>query len=132
MSDVFDKKERSRIMTQVKGSGNKSTEGKLIAYFKSKGITGWRRNYTSIGKPDFVFLKNKVAIFTDGCFWHGHDCRGLTPKQNSSYWQNKISKNKSRDKEVTKRFQVRGWRVIRLWECEIKKDYLDKYFPLTK
>lgn len=75
MADVFSKDKRSEIMKGVRSSGNKSTELKLIQYFSSNHITGWRRKYNVKGHPDFVFLDKRIAIFVDGCFWHGHDCR---------------------------------------------------------
>lgn len=108
-------------MKAVKSSRNKSTELKLIDFFKIHGIKGWRRGYKLYGNPDFVFLKLRVAVFADGCFWHGHDCRNLTPKQNSDYWNNKITKNKTRDIEVSTRLTEKGWNVIRIWECELKR-----------
>jgi DNA mismatch endonuclease, patch repair protein len=77
MTDTFTKKQRSNVMRAVKAKGNKSTELKLVEIFKSYHITGWRRNYKIIGKPDFVFPKLKIALFADGCFWHGHNCRNL-------------------------------------------------------
>lgn len=83
-------------------------------------MKGWRRNYKLYGKPDFVFPKLRIVVFTDGCFWHGHDCRNLTPKQNSDYWSKKIAKNKTRDNEVSAKLMEKGWNVLRLWECELK------------
>ena len=121
MTDVFDKKKRSEIMSNVKSKGNSSTELKLISYFKEEGIKGWRRNYQVKGHPDFVFLNKRIAIFVDGCFWHGHNCRNTIPKQNADYWEKKIRYNKSHDKKVTEFFKSRGWIVIRIWECELKK-----------
>jgi len=82
-------------------------------------ITGWRRNYKVFGKPDFVFHKGKIAIFLDGCFWHGHTCRNTHPKQNEDYWQKKLTCNMNRDKEVTIHLEKLGWIVIRIWECEL-------------
>ncbi len=108
-------------MKTVRPSGNKSTEIALIAYMKEQGITGWQRHYNVKGHPDFVFLDKRIAIFVDGCFWHGHDCRNTTPKDNSDYWDKKREKNRIHDQEVTERFQARGWTVIRIWECELKK-----------
>ena len=113
-------------MRQVKSSRNKSTEIKLIDFFKRYSIKGWRRNYKLFGKPDFVFLKSKKAIFVDGCFWHGHDCRNTKPKDNKEYWENKIRKNIQRDKQVTDNLITKGWSVIRLWECELKNDEMLK------
>ncbi len=121
MADVFDKEKRSEIMRAVKSSKNKSTEEKLIAYFKENKITGWRRNYKVYGKPDFVLPDLRIAIFVDGCFWHGHNCRNTHPEQNKEYWQRKIARNMARDKEVTDHLERLGWNVIRIWECEFLK-----------
>lgn len=121
MADVFNDKKRSEIMSKVRSNNNKSTELKLINMFKENGITGWRRNYKVKGHPDFVFPKKKVAVFVDGCFWHGHDCRNTRPKDNQEYWQKKRERNIRHDREVTQMFENRGWRVLRIWECELKK-----------
>lgn len=122
MADIFSKEKRSQIMRQVKGSRNKSTELKLIRYFKDNGIRGWRRKYKLFGNPDFVFLKKRIAVFVDGCFWHGHDCRNTRPDQNKEYWTAKIARNRQRDQEVTLRLKEKGWSVLRIWECELKDD----------
>lgn len=124
MADVFTKEQRSLIMRQVKSGRNKSTELKLIKFFKANHIKGWRRNYKIFGKPDFVFPKTKTAIFLDGCFWHGHNCRNTKPKDNIDYWIAKIKRNKQRDKEVTKHIIQNGWKVIRFWECELNNNDL--------
>lgn len=121
MSDIFDKQERSEIMRKVKAHGNRSTELCLIKLFQNNGIKGWRRNYPVKGRPDFVFLNKKIAVFVDGCFWHGHDCRNTRPKDNQDYWQKKRERNIQHDKEVTALFVSRGWTVLRIWECELKK-----------
>ena len=121
MADVFDEKKRSEIMSKVHSKGNKSTELKLIQVFKGNGIIGWKRNYPVKGHPDFVFLDKKIAIFVDGCFWHGHDCRNTRPSDNADYWTKKRERNMKHDKEITELFERRGWTVIRLWECELKK-----------
>jgi DNA mismatch endonuclease, patch repair protein len=121
MSDIFDKQKRSDIMRKVKSKSNKSTELKLINIFYTLQITGWNRNYPVKGHPDFVFLSKRVAVFVDGCFWHGHDCRNLYPKQNGDYWDKKRNRNMIHDKEVTELFLRRNWTVIRIWECELKK-----------
>lgn len=125
MTDVFSPSERSAIMRNIKHRGNKSTEVKLISIFKHNSIVGWRRNYPVIGKPDFVFLKCKIAVFADGCFWHGHHCRNITPKQNDDYWKRKLQRNRERDKKVNELFVSRGWRVLRFWECDIQNGNID-------
>lgn len=121
MADVFDSKKRSDIMSKVRSNNNKSTELALIKFFKENHITGWKRNYPVKGHPDFVFLDKKIAVFVDGCFWHGHDCRNTRPSDNAEYWQKKRERNIKHDKEVTAMFENRGWTVIRIWECELKK-----------
>lgn len=121
MSDVFGKDDRSEIMRKIKGRGNKSTELRLIQIFQRKGIIGWRRNYRVKGHPDFVFLDRKLAIFVDGCFWHGHDCRNTRPEGNKDYWQKKRERNIRHDKEINALFISRGWTILRIWECELKK-----------
>ena len=121
MADVFDKQQRSQIMRKVKSKGNKSTELKLISIFSTYHISGWKRNYPVKGHPDFVFLKPKIAIFVDGCFWHGHDCRNTRPLNNAEYWNKKRERNIRHDKDITALFESRGWTVIRIWECELRK-----------
>ena len=121
MADVFSKEDRSIIMKKVKPSGNKSTEIKLIKYFNAHHITGWRRHYNVKGHPDFVFFDQHIAIFVDGCFWHGHDCRNTRPADNAEYWEMKRRQNIEHDQAVTAMFERRGWMVIRIWECEFKK-----------
>lgn len=120
MADIFDKTKRSEIMSKVRSKNNKSTELKLIQIFKENNIHGWRRNYKVKGHPDFVFLDKRIAIFVDGCFWHGHDCRNTKPRQNQEYWDKKRDRNMQHDKEITEYFENRGWTVIRIWECELK------------
>lgn len=124
MTDVFDKETRSTIMRNVHGRGNKSTEMRLIEIFRERGVTGWQRNYPVKGHPDFVFPKERIAVFVDGCFWHGHDCRNTRPKDNADYWAKKRERNITRDMEVTQAFEKRGWAVLRIWECELKKKNL--------
>ncbi|AFN74176.1 DNA mismatch endonuclease Vsr [Melioribacter roseus P3M-2] len=109
-------------MRSVKSKGNKSTEQKLIEIFKKNKLKGWRRNYPLYGKPDIVFPRLRVVVFADGCFWHGHNCRNTKPSDNAEYWKKKIERNKKRDRLVTKTLRSKGWKVVRLWECEINKN----------
>lgn len=92
MSDTFSVEKRSDIMRSVKSSRNRSTEERLISVFRELNITGWRRNYKVKGHPDFIFPKQKIAVFVDGCFWHGHDCRNTRPSDNADYWTKKREK----------------------------------------
>ena len=109
-------------MQKVRSKNNKSTDLKLIKLFNEHEITGWRRNYKVKGHPDFVFLKEKVAIFVDGCFWHGHrGCKYATiPVNNHDFWQTKISGNVERDKINVAKLNEMGWRVIEIWQCQLK------------
>jgi DNA mismatch endonuclease (patch repair protein) len=120
--DKISQQARSEIMSHVRSSGNKTTELALIKVFKANGITGWRRKYPIFGKPDFVFPKQRLAVFVDGCFWHGHPERCRIPTSNREYWTNKIERNKKRDKLVTKTLKASGWRVLRFWEHEINQN----------
>ena len=121
MTDVFSQAERSAIMSKVKSRGNKSTEERIISVFRAYRISGWRRHYPVKGHPDFVFLKKKVAVFVDGCFWHGHDCRNTRPNSNKEYWAANRQRNMNHDNEINALFTRRGWIVVRIWECELKK-----------
>lgn len=75
------------------------------------------------GKPDFIFRRKKVAVFIDSDFWHGHPKRGVMPKSNVAYWMNKIERNKQRDRKVTQSLKREGWKVIRIWEYDVKKNF---------
>jgi DNA mismatch endonuclease (patch repair protein) len=125
MSDIFSKDERSEIMRSVRSRHNVSTEERLVSIFRTYHIKGWRRNYPAYGKPDFVFPQSKTAVFVDGCFWHGHDCRNTRPRQNAEFWRNKISRNMERDVEVAEHLENLGWTVLRIWECELRKKHID-------
>lgn len=84
-------------MSKVLSKNNKSTELKLIQIFKENEITDWKRNYNVKGHPDFVFLDKKIAIFVDGYFWYGHDCRNTYPADNADYWIKKRERNMKHD-----------------------------------
>jgi DNA mismatch endonuclease (patch repair protein) len=119
--DTFSQRKRSWIMAQVKSAGNISTEKTLLSVFRERRFIGWRRFYPLFGKPDFVFLKARVAVFVDGCFWHGHPRKCRIPKANREYWVKKITRNVTRDKLVTRILRKKGWNVIRIWEDSIRK-----------
>jgi len=119
--DKYSKDVRSRMMRSVRSKGNRSTELKLIQIFRVLKYKGWRRSSSLPGKPDFVFPKERIAIFADGCYWHGHDCRPFKPGDNAEYWAPKIARNKERDKAVSKALKRMGWRVVRFWECQLSE-----------
>lgn len=109
-------------MSKIRGKGNKDTELAMIRIFKEYHITGWRRNQKVFGKPDFTFWKQRVVIFVDGCFWHGCPVHATKPKNNAEFWEKKLGKNKERDQTVNDELVKRGWRVIRIWEHELRDD----------
>lgn len=109
--------ERSRLMSKVRGRGNKSTELRLAELLRAGGVSGWRRHYGIEGTPDFAFRDRRIAVFVDGCFWHGCPRCHSTPKRNATYWDAKVIGNRARDRRVTRTLRSMGWTVIRLWEC---------------
>lgn len=120
MTDVHDPATRSFNMSKVRSSGNHSTELKLRTLLRSHHISGWRRGYPLFGKPDFVFPKNRLAVFVDGCFWHGckRNCRPAP--SNNEFWRKKIEANIRRDRLVTRELRKKGWTVLRIWEHELR------------
>lgn len=120
MADVFDTTKRSQIMAAVRSRGNLSTEIRLLTIFREHRITGWRRQFPLFGKPDFVFPKQRLAVFVDGCFWHGCPRHGTIPESNSYFWLKKLDRNKARDRAVNRELRRQGWRIIRLWQHEFK------------
>ena len=122
MTDIVSKRKRSEVMAAVRSQGNRATELRLIWLFRRHGIIGWRRKQKLVGKPDFVFHHERVAVFVDGCFWHGcpHHCR--KPKGNPGYWRSKIAGNQARDALVTRTLRRAGWRVLRVWEHELARE----------
>lgn len=107
-------------MAAIRSRGNKATELKLISIFRAQGIKGWRRCADLPGKPDFVFSGLHLAVFVDGCFWHGCRWHCRMPKSRAEYWKPKIARNKRRDLEIRKRLRSLGWRVVRIWEHSLK------------
>jgi len=79
-------------------------------------------NYKLQGKPDIVFLRKKVAVFINGCFWHQHNCKNsVIPKTNHKFWKDKLNGNVARDKKVEKILKKENWIVYKIWECELEK-----------
>ncbi|HOW67446.1 MAG TPA: very short patch repair endonuclease [Candidatus Paceibacterota bacterium] len=120
MADVLTKKKRSQVMAAVRSTGNRTTELKLVRILRAHKITGWRRHQLLPGKPDFVFQRRRLAIFVDGCFWHGCPRHLRMPHGNRSYWKRKIERNIRRDHETTRLLKEAGWRVLRIWEHTLR------------
>jgi DNA mismatch endonuclease (patch repair protein) len=118
---------RSRIMRAIKG---KDTQPEFVVRRLCHGL-GYRYRLHRAdlpGKPDLVFVSLKKVIFVHGCFWHGHSCaRGnRVPKNNRRYWVSKVAHNSERDKRHRRDLRDRGWRVLVLWECELKAVSLER------
>jgi DNA mismatch endonuclease (patch repair protein) len=121
MPDVFTPKKRSEVMSRIRGRGNKETEIALVKLLRRFRIKGWRRHRRVFGKPDFIFPVLRVAVFVDGCFWHGCPKHSNMPANNRVFWSRKLSANKARDRLVTRTLRTRGWRVLRIWEHELTR-----------
>jgi DNA mismatch endonuclease, patch repair protein len=124
MADQPIDSKRSKIMASIKSTGNRSTELKLVGIMRAYGITGWRRCQALPGKPDFVFRKERLVVFVDGCFWHGCRWHCRMPKSRLDYWEPKIERNRQRDKRVRALLETKGWRVHRIWEHQLKRPNL--------
>jgi DNA mismatch endonuclease Vsr len=121
-STTFGGLTRSQLMSRVRSRGNKTTELLAIQLLRQNGIKGWRRHAKIAGRPDLVWPRAQLAVFIDGCFWHGHSCgRNLNPKTNTKLWKEKIQANKSRDRRNNRLLKLDGWNVVRIWECALSK-----------
>lgn len=121
MPDIFAPEKRHEIMQNVK-TKNTAPEIKLRSLLHKNGFR-FRVNRKDLpGKPDIVLPKYRAVIFVHGCFWHDHDCpRGQRPQTNADFWNQKIDRNVIRDKSDVSLLESLGWRVLIVWECEIKK-----------
>lgn len=135
MADVFSVSKRSDVMSRIRGRGNKATEVEFLRLLRIHGITGWRRHMslplpkatgaTGTSKrprvrPDFVFPKSKVAIFVDGCFWHGCPTHCTAPASNVVFWRAKLAGNRERDRRVSRLLRQQHWAVLRFWEHQLQ------------
>jgi DNA mismatch endonuclease (patch repair protein) len=123
MADVFSKQERSSIMRKVLG---KHTKPEIIVrkYLSSQKIKYRLHSKKLPGKPDIIIPSKKIAILINGCFWHGHTgCKNsVLPKSNRIYWEEKIGRNKLRDRRNLRALKKEDWRVIVIWECKLSND----------
>lgn len=124
MIDAFTPEERSRIMSRIRSRGNAATELRFVEILRTYRIRGWRRGTTLPGRPDFVFQKERVAVFVDGDFWHGNPRKFRLPKSNLSYWGKKIFSNRARDSRVNKTLRKSGWVVVRFWQTSLRDENL--------
>jgi DNA mismatch endonuclease Vsr len=113
--------DRSRNMRAIKASSNATTELRLRAHLIRNRITGWKVGAKAVpGCPDFFFSKEGIAVFVDGCFWHGCPNCGHTPKSNRPYWSEKLARNKHRDTQIARKLRSKGIKVLRFWECQLR------------
>lgn len=120
MVDVLKPEQRSYCMSQIKGSDTKP-ELSLRKELWHRGLR-YRLHTKLPGRPDLLFLRERVAVFVDGCFWHGCPKHSTRPQSNQSFWDKKLSRNIERDREVTDILKTDGFTVLRFWEHEIKQD----------
>lgn len=128
MADVMSRASRSALMARIRARGNLSTEMVLVGAFRAAGIKGWRRHWPVPGRPDFVFPRKRLAVFVDGCFWHGCAVHFKPPISNALFWKTKIAANQRRDRQAARELRKRGWRVVRIWEHALRKGRLPATF----
>jgi DNA mismatch endonuclease (patch repair protein) len=131
MADVHSQETRSYNMSRIKAQHTKP-EMLVRKFLFANGFRYRLHNTKMIGKPDLSFPKYRTVIFIHGCFWHGHDdCRYfVVPKTRTDWWINKISQNSKRDKHVVEQLSKEGWRIITIWECDLRKDKINITLPL--
>ena len=126
MADNHSKEVRSINMSHIRSTNSKPEEI-VRKYLFAEGFR-YRKNVKKLpGCPDIVLPKYKTVIFVNGCFWHKHDCpRFVWPSSNQDYWRPKILRNVERDNQSRKELETLGWKVITVWECELKKNVLNE------
>jgi DNA mismatch endonuclease (patch repair protein) len=137
MTDVFSKAKRSDVMSRIRSRGNEGTEIAFVGILRKHRLKGWRRHHplmltSSSGRskhcaarsrrvrPDFVFQEIKLAVFVDGCFWHGCPEHGTRPTGNRQFWESKLESNRARDRFVTRQLRRKNWSVLRIWEHQLE------------
>ncbi len=117
--DIWDKKKRSAVMAKIRSRDTKP-EWIVRRYLFSRGYR-YRKNVKGLpGTPDIVLRKYGIVIFIHGCFWHGHVVDGHIPRSNSEFWRKKIERNRQRDERDKAVLRQMGWRVMTVWECQLK------------
>ena len=128
MTDTMSKRQRSYCMSRIR---SRDTKPELLL---KKALRGMRLRYQPkiSGRPDFASKKHKLAIFVDGCFWHGCKKCSFKPKSNSAYWRKKFENNVRRDRKITRFLRSKGWSVIRLREHEIRRKVAMTTFKMSR
>ena len=113
-------KARSRMMSAVRGQGNLSTEQRFRFALVRAGVNGWQLHPKLVaGRPDFYFESGRIAVFVDGCFWHGCSHCGHVPHKNRPFWMAKLTRNRERDRAAERVLRAESVRVVRFWEHEL-------------
>lgn len=120
MADVLTKKQRSYCMSRIRARDTVPELALRRAAWASN--LRYRVKNNLFGRPDIVFVSAKVAVFVDGCFWHGCPIHSVKPKTRAEFWASKIGRNIARDAEVQKTLAKQGWKVLRFWEHEINSE----------
>jgi DNA mismatch endonuclease, patch repair protein len=124
--------QRSKAMRAVRGMENRTTERRLRFGLVQAGVQGWKVRPKGLdGSPDFFFAARKLAVFVDGCFWHGCPRCGHLPRANSAFWKAKIERNRARDERACSRLKEQGINVLRFWEHDLSNK-LDKCIKRIK
>jgi len=134
MADVHTKKQRSYNMSQIRAKDTKP-EMLVRRFLHAKGFRYKLHDKSLPGKPDIVLPKYRIVIFVHGCFWHGHEnCKYFKiPKTRTKWWTDKIKGNKANDEKAVKALKKDGWRIINIWECDLKPVKVEKTLtPLLK
>ncbi|MCK4618850.1 MAG: DNA mismatch endonuclease Vsr [Desulfobacterales bacterium] len=132
MTDIFNKKKRSQIMSRISG---KDTKPELIIrkILFSEGYRYRLHGKDLPGNPDIVFSSRKKVIFVNGCFWHRHNCKkAALPTTNRNFWEKKLTGNKERDKRNLAKLKALGWKSLVIWQCQIKKNTLETQIDKIK
>lgn len=138
MADIFSRRKRSEVMSLIRSKNTKPELAmrKLISSVIYPLGYRYRINYRKLpGRPDVVFVSRKIAVFVDGAFWHGYDFRNTSRRLPKKYWLPKIKRNIMRDAEISLKLRKMGWKVIRIWDHEIKETpdkALDKVLSCVK
>ena len=123
MADTIAKELRSELMAKVRSKGNVTTELAMVRIMRLHGISGWRRHVRLLSfRPDFLFRRERVVVFVDGCFWHACPVHGSLPKSNVDFWNSKLEGNVARDRRADRELSDSGWKVVRFWEHSVRKD----------
>lgn len=132
MTDVFSKKKRSEVMSRIR-SKNTAPEMVIRRAFHAAGFRFRLHDKRLPGRPDIVLPKHRVAVFVNGCFWHGHkDCKSFRlPKTNRKFWKEKIDSNRKRDDLNFRAIRKAGWKPLVIWECNIRKNATKTFHKIT-